>query len=87
MCLVAAIDDDGIVREILPELVGQLVKLYSSEEFEWQEVGLYGIIKYLFVHHLFLPDCHSYHGRAKLQVWREGSGRNFLNPAYQVALS
>ena len=27
------------VREILPELVGQLVKLCSSEEFEQQEVS------------------------------------------------
>lgn len=86
MCLMVAIDDDDIVREILPELVGQLVKLYSSEEFEQQEVSLHGIIKYFFVH-LFLQDCQSYHGRAKPQVWREGFGRNFLNFAYQVALS
>jgi len=36
-----AIDDGDIVREILPELVGQLVKLYSSQEFEQQEVSFY----------------------------------------------
>lgn len=40
------IDNYGIVREILPELVGQLVKLYSSEEFEQQEVGSYGVVRY-----------------------------------------
>jgi len=38
------IEDGEIVREILPELIGQLVKLYSSQEFEQQEVSLYCIV-------------------------------------------
>jgi len=38
------IEDGDIVREILPELIGQLVKLYSTQEFEQQEVSLYCIV-------------------------------------------
>jgi hypothetical protein len=79
-----AIDDD-IVREILPELVSQLVKLYSREEFEQQEVSL-PHNKYLFVHP-FLQDCYSYHGRAKSQVRRECSGGNILDSSCQIAFS
>lgn len=47
------IDDGDVVREILPELIGQLVKLYSGQEFEQQEVNSYYMVGYVFIHPFF----------------------------------
>lgn len=38
------------MREILPELIGQLVKLYSGQELEQQEVNSYYMVIYVFIH-------------------------------------
>lgn len=50
--LVAIVDGDT-VREILPELIGQLVKLYSSQEFERKEVSSYCTKGYSLSHLFF----------------------------------
>jgi len=47
-----------IVRDILPELINQILFLISSDEYEQQEVLICHIDSH--VPHSFLPDCRSY---------------------------
>jgi len=49
------IEDGDVVRKILPELIGQLVKPYSSQESEQQEVGLYCIVGRFSLTHFSRP--------------------------------
>lgn len=65
------------VREILPELVSQLVKLSSSDEFEQQEVSSFPLLNCVrFSPARFVSDGDTYDRRAVPQVWRKARGRD-----------
>jgi len=64
-----------LVREILPELVSQLVKLSSSDEFEQQEVSRFLYWSVFFIWEV-LPDGNAYDRRAVPQVWGKDRGRD-----------
>ena len=72
-----------LVREILGELVGQIVRLCSSDEYEQQEVGAFFLHPLTCLIHNWDVDRNAHDCRVVSQVWRKNLGRDHSDFAKQ----